>query len=102
MHARLVALTVIEIVRPDHLWQSEEWGRVGSILSGRMLEVPRPAEVILRSRAADRRPLIVTVEVELDLPFAPPAGVVDTPGEIRSYVMPLAPHPIEQRVHLLI
>src|SRR5829696_8710545 len=94
MHARLVAswlvhlsrrlgacfvhskplLTPIEPVRPDHLWQPEERGGVGSVFAGRMLEVPGAAEVVLRSRAADRWPLAVTVEVELDLTLAPPTS----------------------------
>src|SRR5687768_14676625 len=70
-------LAAVETVRPDHLWQPEKWGGVGSVLPWRMLEVPRAAEVVLRPRAADRRPLFA-VEVELDLALAPPAVVVST------------------------
>ena len=59
-----------------------------------MLEVPGPAEVILRAGAANGRPFCIAIQVELDLAFAPPIVVVTTPGEVGTNILALAVYAI--------
>src|SRR2546426_12233995 len=68
-------LAAIEAVRLDHLRQAEERRREDPILSGRKLEVPGAAEVVLRAGAAEGGEFAIPVQVELDLPLPPPAAV---------------------------
>src|SRR5689334_21101209 len=50
-------------------------------------EIVRTTKVILGSRAANGWKIRVTVHVEFDFSFAPPAGAVRAPGEIRTNVL---------------
>ena len=59
------------------------------VVAFRVDETPGAAEVVLGPGAADRRVLVVAVEVELDLALTPPAGVVAAPGQIRPDVLAL-------------
>src|SRR4051812_43840103 len=67
-----------------------------------MLEVPRAAKVVFGPGAADRRKLLIAVHEELDLAFAPPAGVVDAPRQVGAYVVPMPAESVENRVDLAI
>ena len=67
-----------------------------------VLKIVGPAEVILRPRAADGGVLTVPVQVEFDLPFAPPAVVVHAPGHVGAHILALALHPVQDGVHLLV
>ena len=59
------------------------------------VEVVRAAEVVLGAGAADRRELVVAVDEELQLAFAPPAGVVHAPRAIRADVLAASAHAVE-------
>src|SRR6187397_726422 len=48
-----------------------------------VLEVVRPAEVVLGARAADRRELDVAIHEELDFALPPPTVVVHAPAQVR-------------------
>src|SRR5205823_9623169 len=91
-------LTPVKPVRFDDLGEAQERRRVDAVFPLWMLPVPGAAEVVLGARAADRGPLLVAVHVELDLTLTPPVVVVDAPGEVSADVMPLAAHPVEERV----
>lgn len=67
-----------------------------------ILKVVGAAEIILRPRAADGRVFAVAVHIKLDLALAPPAVVVDAPGQIGADVLPLALHVVEDRIDLFI
>jgi len=63
-----------------------------------VLEIVRTAEVVLSPGSADSRIFLVTVHVELDFPFTPPAVVVYTPRQVGTHVLSLALHTVNQRV----
>src|SRR5699024_8387073 len=65
-------------------------------------ECPGPAEVVLGTGPADGGELLVAVEVELDLPLSPPAGVVRLPGQVGAHVVALAAHVIDDGVRLAV
>src|SRR6185312_5225401 len=78
-------LRAVDAVGPDHLAETgirrRELG-VGVRLAGLAdadVEVVGAAEIVLGAGAADGRELPVVVDEELDLAFAPPAGVVAAP-----------------------
>src|SRR5579883_502205 len=86
-------LGAIDTVGPDHLAEarigSREFG-VGVRLVGLAdadVEVVGAAEIILGAGAADGRELLVVVDEELDLAFAPPAGVVAAPGHVGADIV---------------
>src|SRR5271165_3276169 len=91
-------LAAVKPIRADDLVQAEKRCRVGGVSLPGHIEVPGAAEVVLGAGAADRRELLVAVDVELDLALAPPAGVVGTPGEIGADVFPRTLHAIKDRV----
>ena len=53
--------------------------------------IVRTAEVVLSPGSADSRIFLVTVHVELDFPFTPPAVVVYPPRQVGTHVLSLAP-----------
>ena len=67
-----------------------------------ILKIVRAAEVVLGSRAADGGILGVPVQVELNLPFAPPTVVVHAPRHVSTYILSLAFYPVQDGVLLLI
>src|SRR5271166_4302518 len=91
-------LAAVKPIRADDLVQAEKRCRVGGVSLPGHIEVPGAAEVVLGAGAADRRELLVAVDVELDLALAPPAGVVGAPGEIGANVLPHALDAIEDRM----
>src|SRR4051812_2305439 len=91
-------LALVEAVGRYHLRQAQERRGVATVLAPGVLEVPGPAEIVFRPGAADRRPVGIAVQVELDLALAPPAVVVDAPGDVRANVVALSCHPVQQRV----
>src|SRR3954468_22947361 len=95
-------LGAVEAVGADDLGEAEEGGGEDAVLAGGELEVPGAAEVVLGAGAADGRPVGVSVQVELDLALAPPAVVVDAPGEVGADVVALALHAAEQGMDLLV
>ena len=89
IHAKAL-LTLIESIGSNHLGQSQEGGRVDTVLALGMLKVPGASKVVFRSRSADRGPILVAIEVKLDFAFTPPTVVVDAPGDISTYIMSMA------------
>src|SRR5665213_3878769 len=65
------------------------------------VEIIRAAEIILRAGAADGRKLRITVQIEFDFTFAPPAGVMHAPSEIGADILALAFHAVEDGVKAL-
>jgi len=66
------------------------------------IKTPRPTEVILGAGAANRRPLLVAVEIHLDLPLAPPAGTVLLPAHEGADKVSMAAHAIEDGIDILV
>ena len=60
-----------------------------------VLEIVRAAEVVLGPCPADSRVFLVTVHVELDLAFPPPAVVVHAPCHVCAHVLSLALHSVD-------
>ncbi len=48
------------------------------------------AEIVFRACTADRREILVAINEEFDLAFAPPAIIVYTPGDISAHIMSLS------------
>lgn len=63
-----------------------------------VLEIIRAAEVVFSPGSTDSRIFLVTVHVELDFPFTPPAVVVYTPRQVGTHILSLALHTVNQRV----
>src|SRR5256885_3437939 len=91
-------LAAVAPVRAQNLMQAKERRGVRGVSRAGDVEVPGAAEVVLGAGAADRRELLVTVQVELDLALAPPARPVHAPGDIRADVLPGAGDPVHDRV----
>src|SRR5262249_18861190 len=72
-------LTAIQPIGFDHLWQARIGRRKNAIFALWKLEIPRAAEVVFCSSAANGRKFVVAIHEKLDLAFAPPAVAVDTP-----------------------
>jgi hypothetical protein len=66
------------------------------------IEVVRPAKVIFSARSADRGIARIAIHVELDLSFAPPAVVVDAPGQVSANILSLTAEAVEQHIVLLV
>src|SRR5690606_38810723 len=80
-------LAAVAAVGAQDLVQAQVGGAVGGVALAGDVEVPRPAEVVLGAGAADRRELLVAVEVELHLALAPPAARVRGPREVGADVV---------------
>ena len=66
------------------------------------VKIPRSAEIILRSGAADRGEIGVTVDIDFDLSLSPPAVGFYAPVQIRADVMAVALDVIKDGVDLLV
>src|SRR5260370_7498391 len=66
-----------------------------------MLKVPGSSEVIFCTGATDRREICIAIQIEFHFAFAPPAAVVDLPGQVGAYVVAFAFYCVEQGMYLL-
>lgn len=98
IHAKAL-LRTIDTVRADHLVQTGVGRAEFLILFGLFVfKIVGTAEIILGASAADGGPLFVAIHKELDLAFAPPTSVVDTPRHVDADIVPLSLHAIENCV----
>ena len=65
---------------------------------GPAVKTPRPPEIVLGASAAEGGVFPVAVQVELDLPFAPPAVRELRPGQEGTHIVAASPHPIQDDV----
>ena len=83
--------------------QSGVWrGKFDITLLLTVFEVIGAAEIIFRTCAGNRGEFTIAIHVEFDLAFAPPTAIVDAPGHIGTHIVPLTPHAIQKRMHLLV
>src|SRR6266849_2414380 len=66
-----------------------------------MLKVPGSSEVIFCASATDRRDIDIAIQIEFHYAFAPPAAVIDLPGQVGAYVVAFAFYCVEQGMYLL-
>src|SRR5258708_22766410 len=95
-------LAAIEAIWFDDLRQPEKWCGERAVCTRWLLEIPGTPEVIFRPGATDRGKISVTIQIHFDLAFAPPAGAVDLPGDIRADVMTFAFYIIQEGMCLFI
>ncbi len=91
-------LAGVEAVGPQNLVQAEVGRAVRGVALAGHVEVPGPTEVVLGAGAADRRELLVLVQVELHLALAPPATAVHPPRQVAPDVVAAAGHAVQQDV----
>src|SRR5215207_5898516 len=72
-------LALVEAVRPDHLGHAEVRRGVFGIALARDVEIPGAAEVVLSASAADRRVIVVAIEIDLEVALAPHQPGLFTP-----------------------
>src|SRR5690606_6360078 len=80
-------LAPVQAVRLDHLRHAKESSGERAVFTARMLEVPSAAEIVFGTGSANRREFLVSVHIELDFAFAPPAGIVDLPCNVCTYIV---------------
>ena len=93
-------LALVETIGADHLRHAEVRRRVFGVAAAGDVEVPGAAKVVLRAGAADRREIVVAVEVDLELALAPPAGGIDSPGEVGADVVTLTCDAVDENVRI--
>jgi hypothetical protein len=91
-------LALVEAVGANHLGHAEVRRAVFGIATARDIEVPRAAKVVLGPGAADRREILVAIEVDLEFALAPPAGAVDAPREVGADVVAMTCDAIEENM----
>src|SRR5260370_31405405 len=67
-----------------------------------MFKIPGSTEIILGAGAADRWPVLISIQIEFDFTFTPPAVVPDSPRHIGSDVLAFAFYPIKNGMSRLI
>ena len=80
-------LALVEAVRADHLGHAEVRRGVFGIAAAGDVEVPGAAKVVFGASAADRRVIVVAIEIDLELALAPPTGRIDAPGEVSADIV---------------
>src|SRR2546423_1876744 len=95
-------LAPVETVGLQNLVQPKERRCERTIALTGHIEVPGSSEIVLGTRATNRRVFIVAVEIELDLPLAPPAGVIDAPGYVCSDIMATPLDTVKDSMHLAV
>ncbi len=95
-------LALIQAVWLDDLRQTRERTRKYAVFAFRMFKIPGSAEIILGAGAADRWPVLISIQIEFDFTFTPPAVVPDSPRQIGSDVLPFAFYPIKNGMNRLI
>ena len=66
-------LALVEAVGTDYLGHAEVRRRVLGVTATRNVEAPGASEVVLGPGAANRRIVLIAVEIDLELALAPPA-----------------------------
>ncbi len=67
-------LALVEAIGADYLRHAEVRRAVFGVAATGDVEIPGAAKVVLGAGAADRREIVVAVEIDLELALAPPAG----------------------------
>ena len=97
----LPVLTQVQAIGLQNLVHAAERGRIGSILSV-YLPVKSAAEVVLGAGTANGGILLVAVDEELDLTFAPPAAVVDTITHGNTHIVAIPLDSVQNSILLAI
>src|SRR5690348_17353257 len=81
-------LCVVKTIRFYYLWKSGVRSRKHFILMRfSIFEIVRAAEIIFSARAINSGIFLITINVKLDLAFAPPPIIGDAPGQISSHIL---------------